>query len=48
MLQVFKKKKILMYGKPGMTYFEYQMYLHDSIATTYLKVILSVVTEPAL
>jgi hypothetical protein len=37
-----------MYGKPAMTYFKYQVYLYGSEATTYLKAILWVVTEPAL
>jgi hypothetical protein len=38
MLEVFKKKLILMYGKPAMTCFKYQVYLYGSEAITYLSV----------
>jgi hypothetical protein len=37
-----------MYGEPAMTCSKYQMHLYGSEAITYMRDILSVVTEPAL
>jgi len=31
---MFKKKKILMYGKPAITFFKYQVFLYGSEAIT--------------